>query len=124
MRKRTVLIVDDDPAIHLILGPVLSGAGWKVRKAMDGRQAVEAVLQHAFDVILLDVKMPGPDGVATARALRARGVECMTPIILMSAAASETAQMNGFFAGVVDYVPKPFAPLDVLERLCRAATAN
>lgn len=123
MSTRTVLIVDDDPAIHLILGPVLSAAGWTVRKAMNGERAVAAAEQQAFDAILMDVMMPGPDGIATVRALRARPVNCASPIILMSAVASETVQINGLFAGVVDYIPKPFSPREVLERICRAAGA-
>ncbi|MEI6245132.1 MAG: response regulator transcription factor [Acidobacteriota bacterium] len=117
MKPPTVLIADDDPMIHLILGGNMKAAGWTVHQAMNGKQAVNAARHQAFDAIVLDVRMPGLDGVAAARELRAAPINSTVPIILISAAYDDDARLNGFFAGVDDFIPKPFRARELVERI-------
>ena len=117
MTAPTVLIADADPVIHLILGSNMKAAGWNVQQAMDGAQAVNAATRQAFDAIVLDVRMPGLDGVSAARELRAAPINATVPIILMSAAYDDDERLNGFFAGVDDFIPKPFCARELLERI-------
>ncbi len=112
-----LLIADDDPMIHLIVSQSLAGAGWQVHQALDGVQAIEAASTARFDAIILDIRMPGLDGIQVARAFRANPQNAHVPIILMSADRDDAIRMNGFFAGADDFIPKPFRTRELVERL-------
>lgn len=117
MTAPTVLIADDDPMIHVVLGGNMKAAGWIVHQAMNGEQAVNAARRHAFDAIVIDVRMPGLDGVSAARRLRAAPMNSTVPIILMSGACDDDERLNGFFVGVDDFIPKPFRARELVERI-------
>jgi len=106
-----ILMVDDMPANLLSLEALLSGPEYDLKKAKSGEEALQQVQAHHFDLILLDVRMPGQDGFETARLIRERDVSGLTPIMFLTAEAnSEKMIAKGFSLGAADYLIKPLAP--------------
>lgn len=110
-----VLVVDDDDAIRAALERGLTSAGFEVATAADGVTALSWLRRHPADVLLLDVAMPGMDGVALTRVLRADGDD--VPICMLSARGDVGDRVTGLQAGADDYVPKPFVMLEVTARV-------
>jgi two-component system KDP operon response regulator KdpE len=109
-----VLIVDDEPSVREALRQVLVGRGYEVRTAEDGYAALEAVALERPDVLLLDLRMPGLDGVEVSR--RVRSVSRLE-IIVVSAVTDEPQKIRALDAGADDYVTKPFSVEELLARL-------
>lgn len=126
-----VLLVDDSPADLRLLVQLLSQENFKVLVALHGRQAIErAQAVPGPDLIVMDVSMPGLDGYATCRLLKADPGTAHIPVIFVTAAGELDERLKGFQAGGVDYVLKPYDPAEVLarvrvhlNRLARAETA-
>jgi DNA-binding response OmpR family regulator len=123
VRKRSdcprVLIVDDDPLTRDVVRAVLEDATYDVRVAVDGTQALDLAREHAPDVVLLDVMMPGVNGFQVAEALRRDiGPDCV--IIMLTAMDREADRARGFSAGANAYFTKPFSPLDLLDAVSAA----
>jgi two-component system, OmpR family, response regulator MprA len=114
-----VLVADDDPPLRRMLDRVLGAEGFEVTLAPDGGAALAMVERSAPDVIVLDVAMPGVDGVAVCRRLRARGVR--TPVLMLTARDAVPDRVAGLEAGADDYLVKPFAVDELVARL-RALT--
>jgi two-component system response regulator MprA len=114
-----VLVADDDPPLRRMLSRVLGAEGFEVVLAPDGGAALASVERSAPDVIVLDVSMPGVDGIAVCRRLRARGVR--TPILMLTARDAVPDRVAGLEAGADDYLVKPFAVDELVARL-RALT--
>jgi len=111
----SVLIVDDSPANLEAFSCVLQGEGYELVTASSGQEALKLALRREFSVILLDVRMPGMDGIETATFLRA-GRGRFTPIIFVSAFENTPFQVErGYLAGAIDYLFKPVDP-DLLKR--------
>lgn len=112
-----VLVVDDTPANLAVLLDALSAAGHEVLVAESGASAL-AVLEHTTpDLILLDLVMPGMDGVETCRRLKRRP-ECATvPVLFMTAVEEPEQKLRAFAAGAVDYIAKPAYPPEVIARV-------
>lgn len=109
-----ILIVDDDASLRAALGDYLSGAGYAVRTA-DGGVAMDARLAEAVpDLVVLDVMMPGEDGLSLIRSLRPR---LTTPVLLLTARGETADRISGLEAGADDYLPKPFDPRELLLRI-------
>ncbi len=109
-----VLVVDDDQKIRELLGRYLVEHGFRVTTAADAAAARAGMRGLAFDVVLLDVMMPGENGLELARDLKAtRSV----PICMLTARAEPEQRIAGLEAGVDDYIPKPFEPRELLLRL-------
>jgi PAS domain S-box-containing protein len=107
----SVLLVDDRPENLLALAAVLEPLQVRLRSAESGEEALKALLEEDFAVVLLDVQMPGMDGFETARFIRGRERSRTTPIIFLTAVSTDVAQVaKGYEAGAVDYVLKPFEP--------------
>jgi PAS domain S-box-containing protein len=107
----SVLLVDDRPENLLALAAVLEPLQVRLRSAGSGEEALKALLEEDFAVVLLDVQMPGMDGFETARFIRGRERSRTTPIIFLTAVSTDVAQVaKGYEAGAVDYVLKPFEP--------------
>ena len=107
----SVLLVDDRPENLLALEAVLEPLDVHLRTALSGEEALRALLDDDFAVVLLDVQMPGMDGFETARFIRGRERSRATPIIFLTAVSTEVDQVaEGYDAGAVDYVLKPFEP--------------
>jgi two-component system, OmpR family, phosphate regulon response regulator OmpR len=109
-----LLVVDDDDRIRTLLKRYLSGLGHAVTIAKDSANARALIDSLVFDLIILDVMMPGEDGVALTRALR---IERDTPIILLTARGDPTQRIEGLSAGADDYLAKPFEPEELALRV-------
>lgn len=106
--RASVLIVDDNAANLLALESVLEVLGQRIVQARSGEEALKHVLDEEFAVILLDMRMPGMDGIETARAIKQRAKSRHTPIIFLT--AEPTHRAEGYESGAVDYVTKPYEP--------------
>jgi len=110
-----VLIVDDDPGIRDVVSEFLSRHGYQVETAADGKAMETALGRGAFDLIVLDVMMPGEDGLSICRRLSSKPGG--PAIIMMSAMGEETDRIVGLELGADDYVPKPCNPRELLARI-------
>jgi two-component system response regulator MprA len=117
--RERVLVVDDDPPLRRMLERSLAAEGFEVTVAGDGGVALVAAERSAPDVIVLDVAMPGLDGLAVCRRLRAKGFS--TPILMLTARDAVPDRVAGLEAGADDYLIKPFAVQELVARL-RALT--
>lgn len=112
---RKVLVVDDEPAIATLLEYNLKQANYEVQVVNDGLQAFEAGRTNQYDVILLDLMLPGMDGIDVTKKLRQEKVK--TPIIIITAKGDEFDKVLGLEIGADDYITKPFSPREVLARM-------
>jgi len=110
-----VLVVDDEPAVRQALLRALTFEGYEVRLAGDGHAALDSLLTDPADAVLLDVSMPGIDGLEVCRRLRAAGDR--TPILMLTARHATADRVAGLDAGADDYLVKPFALEELLARL-------
>jgi two-component system, OmpR family, response regulator len=109
-----VLIVDDDVRLFELLARYLGANGMTATHAADGRQGLAALDAGVFDAVLLDVMMPGMDGLEVCRRIRERS---RVPILMLTAKGDETDRVVGLELGADDYVAKPFSPRELLARL-------
>jgi two-component system OmpR family response regulator len=109
-----ILIVDDDPDIRALLADFIGRHGYAVDTARNGAAMHTALARGHFDLIVLDIMMPGEDGLSICRTLRA---QTQIPVIFLTAAAEETDRIIGLEMGADDYVVKPFAPRELLARV-------
>jgi len=113
-----LLVVDDDSRIRTLLTRYLAQAGYRVSAAADAAEARQRMAALAFDLIVLDVMMPGESGVDFARSLRAaQGASAATPILMLTARTGADDRILGLEAGVDDYLPKPFEPRELALRI-------
>lgn len=110
-----ILIVEDDPDIALGLEQDLRLEGYTVEVAGDGQRAIDRANADAFDLILLDVMLPGKDGFQVCRELRRAKLQ--TPIILVTARSHEAEKILGLELGADDYITKPFSPMELRARI-------
>jgi two-component system response regulator MprA len=113
--RERVLVVDDDPPLRRMLERTLVAEGFEVTVAGDGGAALVQAERSAPDVIVLDVTMPGLDGLAVCRRLRSKGLP--TPILMLTARDAVPDRVAGLEAGADDYLIKPFAVQELLARL-------
>jgi len=111
---RRVLVVDDEPHIRAVLRGYLEADGFAVSEAADGEAAVRRLRDDAPDLVLLDVMMPGIDGLEVLRQVRAFSD---VYVILLTARAEEVDKLVGLGVGADDYVTKPFSPREVTARV-------
>lgn len=111
-----LLIVDDDPQIRQLLCDYLSDAGFQVSTAADGKEMRRRLELNVIDLIVLDVMLPGDDGLVLCRELRA-GKHKATPILMLTARDDETDRIIGLEMGADDYLTKPFAARELLARI-------
>ncbi len=110
-----VLVADDDRAIRESLARALELEGYPVVAVPDGASALEAIAADRPDVLILDVMMPGIDGLTVCRVLRAQGDQ--TPILMLTARTETSDRVAGLDAGADDYLPKPFDLDELLARI-------
>lgn len=112
-----ILLVDDEPDVLEFLSYNLGKEGYKVSKAKNGREALEQVRQLHPQLILLDVMMPGMDGIETCRAIRSMPQYNDTIIVFLTARGEDYSQIAGFEAGADDYITKPIKPKLLTSRV-------
>ena len=112
-----ILIVDDTKADLQLLTDILSDAGYKVRPANSSELALRSVKAKLPALILLDIKMPGMDGLEVCRQLKADDKTCSIPVIIISVLEDKGSKTKGFQADAVDYITKPFYAEEVLARV-------
>jgi len=109
-----ILVVDDDHGLRSLLSDYLTSSGYVVDGAVDGRQMRECMARAWPDAIVLDLMLPGEDGLSLARELRRTS---QVPILMLSARGEEIDRVVGLEVGADDYMPKPFGPRELLARL-------
>jgi DNA-binding response OmpR family regulator len=118
MNDRTIapriLIADDDPNIAGLVRMYLTKAGYEAAVARDGDETQKLLREQAFDLLILDIMMPGPDGLQIIRGLRRRSE---LPVIFLSARSSDIDKVAGLQLGADDYVTKPFNPTELVARV-------
>ena len=110
-----VLVVDDDPGIRTSVGAVLRREGYEVEVAVDGTQALELLSGEVFDCAVLDVLMPGLDGLEVCR--RLRRLRNFTPVLMLTVRSLVSDRVDGLDAGADDYLVKPFAVEELRARM-------
>jgi len=115
--RETVLVVEDEPAIRELLRLHLTLAGFDMHEVGDGRKGLDLARAQRFDVVILDIMLPGLDGVTLCRALRAEGANRNTPILMLTARDTESDKVVGLESGADDYVAKPFGVRELLARV-------
>ncbi len=112
-----ILVVDDDREIRNLLAEYLEKQGLRCTVAADGRQ-MRAALEHArFDLVVLDLMMPGEDGLTLCRNLRAAPETANLPVLMLTARAEDVDRILGLEMGADDYLTKPFVPRELLARI-------
>ena len=114
MDKR-LLLVEDEPGLQLALTDRLSAEGYAVETAGDGPSAIVRATGEPFDVIVLDVMLPGRDGFDVAKTIRSQGVQ--TPILMLTARTQVVDRVVGLKLGADDYLTKPFETIELLARI-------
>lgn len=115
--QKTILIVDDEPAIREMVAFALRRDNYRVEQAGDAAEALEAVTRQVPDLILLDWMLPGGSGLSLARRWRRDASLREVPIIMLTARGEEDDRVTGLESGVDDYVVKPFSPRELLARI-------
>lgn len=113
-RMRKILVVDDDPTVSEVVTNYLERAGFAVVGAADGPEALRLAAEHRPDLVVLDLMLPGTDGLEVCRTLRGRGP---VPVIMLTARGAEEDRVLGLEVGADDYVTKPFSPRELVLRV-------
>src|SRR6266478_2101885 len=109
-----ILAIDDDPAMRTLVADYLSGNDLRVTAVATGAEMAQALTEHAIDLVVLDLRLAGEDGMELARKLREQGA---TPIIIVTGKQDEADRVMGLELGADDYVTKPFSPRELLARI-------
>ncbi len=117
--KPTILVVDDEPSIVLSLQVLMQRAGFDVRIARDGDEALRSVENFTPDLILLDAMMPKRDGFDVCQTLRTNPAWKSLPIIMLTARSRDVERQKGMALGATDYITKPFSTRDLLTTVRR-----
>jgi two-component system alkaline phosphatase synthesis response regulator PhoP len=112
---RRILLVEDEPSLVLTLSDRLLSEGYRVETAGDGNTALERALAEPFDLIILDILLPGRDGLEVCRELRARGSQI--PVLMLTARGQVVDRVVGLKLGADDYLTKPFEMIELLARI-------
>lgn len=120
----TVLIADDDPDLLELMTFKLRAAGYRTLVADNGADALALVQTELPDLVVLDVSMPGLDGLTVCHYLHSAGPTAQIPILMLSGRARRSDIDLGYTAGADDYLTKPFSPRDLVERVRRLLTAD
>lgn len=114
-----LLLAEDERALSNALATILEHSGYRVQTVFDGPSALAALADSTFDAAILDVMMPGMDGIEVVRRARARGIQ--VPIIMLTAKSEVEDKVSGLDAGANDYLTKPFSAKELMARI-RALT--
>jgi two-component system phosphate regulon response regulator OmpR len=113
--KKKILMVDDDARIRELLQRYLTEQGFEIKTVADAKEMDVALNNENYDLLVLDLMLPGEDGLAICRRLRANNMT--TPVIMLTARGDEVDRIIGLEMGADDYLPKPFNPRELLARI-------
>jgi phosphate regulon transcriptional regulator PhoB len=113
----TILIVEDEPDIAELVKYHLEKAGLRARAVGDGKHALDLIARDRPDLVVLDLMLPGLDGLEVCRRLRGSQATKAIPVIMLTAKAEEVDRIVGLELGADDYVPKPFSPRELVARV-------
>jgi two-component system response regulator MtrA len=116
---KRVLVVEDDPAVGHMIDQILTLEGFRTTLVGDGRRALDALMTNTFDIVVLDVMLPGMDGIEIMKAIRDEPTTAMVPVVILSAKTDEATTWAGWKAGCNYYMTKPFDPDELLTILKR-----
>lgn len=117
MIKKRILVVDDEVGALTLIGIMLERGGFSVIKAKNADDALAVLDQNLPDLIILDVMMPGMNGIDLCREIRTRGETSTTPVLILSARNDADSVMRGVEAGANDYLPKPILHHDLVAKV-------
>ncbi|ACL23764.1 response regulator [Chloroflexus aggregans] len=117
MKPPTLLIVDDDDAVAEMIELMLRNAGYEVRRAASGEEALQQIFKSPPDALICDVLLPGIDGYTLCKRVRQHPLTRMLPILMLTAQGDISAKIAGFEAGANDYLAKPFEPPELVYRV-------
>ena len=109
-----ILLIEDDTEISELLSTLLAQEGFSISTAFDGTDGENMALSNDFDIIVLDIMLPGKDGLSVLRDIRG---QVTTPILMLTAKGDELDRIIGFEMGADDYLPKPFNPRELIARI-------
>ncbi|MFJ9697722.1 response regulator transcription factor [Kitasatospora sp. NPDC101183] len=112
-----ILVIDDDPTVAEVVAGYLARAGHRVDRAADGAQGLALARAHRPDLLVLDLMLPGIDGLEVLRRLRADAQGADLPVVMLTAKGEETDRILGLELGADDYVTKPFSPRELVLRV-------
>lgn len=115
--KRQILVVDDEAGARTLIAIMLERGGFGVLKADGAREALDVLDQHDPDLIILDVMMPGMDGIELCQTIRAREATGKTPVLILSARGDAQSIIRGIEAGANDYLQKPILHNDLVAKV-------
>jgi two-component system phosphate regulon response regulator OmpR len=114
-KKRKILVVDDDARLRALLERYLGEQGFAVKAVADSTQMDRALARELYDLMVLDLMLPGEDGLAICRRLRAQ--DNTIPVVMLTAKGDEVDRIVGLEMGADDYLPKPFNPRELVARI-------
>jgi len=120
--KRKIAVVEDDPAIGPMIEGILSMEGFDVTVVRDGNRALPTLMADRFGAVVLDVMLPGKDGISILRELRTSPTTENLPVVMLTARADDSSTWQGWRAGANYYLTKPFDP-EELVRVLRSVLA-
>jgi two-component system phosphate regulon response regulator PhoB len=120
MNKAVILIIEDDPGIKEMLSLAFSGEGWRLLEAGTGEEGIALLEKHGADCIILDIMLPGMDGLRTLKKIKGENRWKSVPVILATAKGEEPDIVTGLELGADDYIVKPYSPRVLVARI-RAA---
>lgn len=115
MDRKRVLVVEDDDRVRKVEGLILDCAQLEIEEARDGREALELLMERPYDLVILDLMMPGVDGMEVLRTLRATPRTKELPVIIVTAKDTDRAVLEGFQSGANYYITKPFEPRELVD---------
>ena len=110
----TVLMIDDDAELTRLVGDYLTREGFTVATALDGTKALGRIIETRADIVVLDIMMPGPDGLEVLRRIR---TETSVPVLMLTARGDEDDRITGLDLGADDYLAKPCSPRELVARI-------
>lgn len=119
-----ILVVDDEIGALTLIGIMLERGGFNVIKAKDANAALAELEKTTPDLIILDVMMPGMDGIELCRVIRSRAATRSTPVLILSARGDAESVMRGMDAGANDYLPKPILHHDLVDKVRKMLDMN
>ncbi|MBV1776913.1 response regulator [Burkholderiaceae bacterium DAT-1] len=119
MSKKTILVVDDSSSLRQVVNIALSGAGYEVVEASDGKDALTKLDGRKFHLVISDVNMPNMDGITFVKNMKQNPTYKFTPVIMLTTEGDESKKQEGQAAGAKAWVLKPFQPAQMLAAVSK-----